>query len=423
MYSFNAPLLVRRLRRAFVVSLAVVLLPAAEAAQAESFPDAQPTEWHLAARTDPLLSAPPPPVTPAICVVDTGVNLTPDLAPVVVGRYAIGGGTVDDVSPGSEGGPPGHGTHVATFAAGQVNGWGSAGTWPHARIVSVRVFPEDGGQPTPSAYLDGLKKCHTSGYDVRVINLSLNELDTSDEGWREIEDQITDLRVEHGINVVVAAGNGGGAVERPASFPAAFAVGAIDDAGDLCSFSAAGAGLDLLAPGCGLRSADFTGSPVDLNGTSFAAPQVASVLLALRSYSQKSADEAEALVTATARPTPGGPLLDASAALAAAGIAWQAVPPTRSVEAPATTSAGNSSQFVSYPRPRIRWQFRPGRSRLILRALNRPKGVDVRVLIGRRWLERRSSTLRIRTRTLQTVTVRYVSDVGISPRRVIRPLP
>jgi hypothetical protein len=103
--------------------------------------DATPTWWHEAAGLTPLLTAPPPPNPATICLIDTGVTPTPDLD--ITARWAHDGGTLDDVHATPE--TPGHGTLVAHFAAGAVNGWGGAGAFPHARISSVRVFPKEGG--------------------------------------------------------------------------------------------------------------------------------------------------------------------------------------------------------------------------------------------------------------------------------------
>ena len=126
----------------------LVLLVAALAASCLTSPparaetdDATPTAWQLQAGTAPLLTAPPPPEPATICVIDTGVTPTPDLT--ITARSSTLPGTLDDIS--AKPGQPGHGTTVAHFAAAAVNGWGGSGAFPHARISSVRVFPEEGG--------------------------------------------------------------------------------------------------------------------------------------------------------------------------------------------------------------------------------------------------------------------------------------
>ena len=96
------------------------------------------------ARSEPLLQAPEPESPVAVCVVDSGVNLTPDLAPVVTARLAYDGGDPGDTYP-QPNGYTGHGTYVASFIAAQVNGWGSSG---HLAASQDRVgegVPAGGG--------------------------------------------------------------------------------------------------------------------------------------------------------------------------------------------------------------------------------------------------------------------------------------
>ncbi|HVL94410.1 MAG TPA: S8/S53 family peptidase, partial [Solirubrobacteraceae bacterium] len=180
--------------------------------------DSVPTEWQRLSRVEPLLTAPEPDNPVAVCVIDSGVNLTPDLQPVVISRTAYDGGDPGDTYP-QPNGMTGHGTYVASFIAGQVNGWGSSGTWPRARIVSVRVFPPGGEVADLADVLRALKICmqHST---VHVINLSLGAVEATEQEWVELEARIAELRTTRNINVVAAAGNAGGAVERPARFEA-----------------------------------------------------------------------------------------------------------------------------------------------------------------------------------------------------------
>src|SRR3712207_6871102 len=60
--------------------------------------DSVPTEWQRMIRSEPLLYAPEPPNPVAVCVVDSGVNLTPDLAPVVIDRLAFDGRSEEHTS-------------------------------------------------------------------------------------------------------------------------------------------------------------------------------------------------------------------------------------------------------------------------------------------------------------------------------------
>lgn len=258
----------------------------------------------------------------AICVIDSGINLNTDLEQSVTYRYALDGGSLDDLSSTL------HGTRVAAFAAAAQNGWGSVGTWPAAQIISVRAttssdydsYPED-------RYVEAMLACHEAaqdrGLNLVAINLSLGDQVTTMLSL--VEEIITTVRGAYGISVVVAAGNQGASeVDYPARFEDALAVGGISsETGEFCASSNRGEGLDLSAPGCELDSADpTTGSTITSDqGTSFAAPQVAATLAALRSYRPDlSVEEAEALLLANAETTSSGKVLDAEDTFRAAGL-------------------------------------------------------------------------------------------------------
>ena len=127
-----------------------------------------------------------------------------------------------------------------------------------------------------------------------------------------LENKIINARNNFGINVVASSGNDGNtsAVNYPARFPASFAVGGTDRGGAFCSFSNRGVGLDISALGCDTYATAFDGRIGAFEGTSFAAPTVAAVLVALRSYRPDlTADQAEQLLLSTARQTSAGPVL------------------------------------------------------------------------------------------------------------------
>ncbi|MBA2505437.1 MAG: hypothetical protein H0V29_05760 [Thermoleophilaceae bacterium] len=67
--------------------------------------------------------APLPSSIGAVCLVDSGVDETPDTG-AVVSRSALDGG------PGTDFSPIKHGTIMTQRMAGPVNGWGSVGVWP-----------------------------------------------------------------------------------------------------------------------------------------------------------------------------------------------------------------------------------------------------------------------------------------------------
>lgn len=261
----------------------------------------------------------------AICIVDTGVNITPDLEDAVIARYALDGGSVDDLSSLQ------YGTIVAQYTAGAKNGWGSVGIWPAAQVISVRATSSsDYDSFGWAGYVNGLLRCTDSAADLGVtlatVNFSLGDLDASDTNNDALDEYITYTRTAVGSSTVASAGNDSDteAVDYPARFEDAIAVGASDTAdGSFCEFSNRGEGLDLSAPGCGLDSADSSGNSVDQQGTSLAAPTVSAVLAALRSYAPElSVDEAETLLLDSAQTTSAGKVLDAEATFRAAGLGY-----------------------------------------------------------------------------------------------------
>ena len=84
----------------------------------------------------------PPAAAKALCLVDTGVNATPDTTPGLVSATALDGGTGADVD------PLWHGTINAAIAGGA--GHGVLGAWPQLKIVSVRAtdIPSPGQKPS-----------------------------------------------------------------------------------------------------------------------------------------------------------------------------------------------------------------------------------------------------------------------------------
>lgn len=405
-----------------VLTTALILLAAsAGTATAEKFPV---TQQALTARAAFLAYAPAPGQTAGLCLVDSGVNLTPDTQSAIVSRAALDAGSGDDVDPGR------HGTLMAMVAAAPPNGFGMVGAWPPARITSLRAQRADGSPYSPADYVNAINRCTREAPQtgVKVINLSLGgqgELTTgSDEA---ISDAMLRAR-QRNINVVAAAGNSGGALDAPASNPMAFAIGATNADGALCAFSARGQGLDLSAPGCELNVAlPDTGEPATASGTSESAIFVAAVIAALRSYApQIEAAATEELLQRTARTTSAGLVLDVEAAFAAAGLqsvidagraripASAPVPstpdgsssrPGSSTLAPARNGNSRSPEraiaTTALIKPSARATYRRGVLRLTLR--KRPRASVLRIdifAVARNGLVLRTRTVRRRSTTV-----------------------
>jgi subtilisin family serine protease len=207
-----------------------------------------------------------------IAVADTGVDGThPDL----VGRLVGGINTVysGDAPPNDSNG---HGTHVASIAAGTGNdGVGIAGVDWQAGIMPVKVL-DDYGYGYDSDIVVGILWAVDNGADI--LNVS----------WGSSYDS-TVLREafayahQQGVTVVAAAGNEfefGNPVTYPAAFPHVIAVAAVDEQDRHPNFSSAGHFVDVAAPGVDIFAANPLSSYLEetnyreRSGTSMAAPHV-----------------------------------------------------------------------------------------------------------------------------------------------------
>lgn len=228
-----------------------------------------------------------------VAVIDTGVlyrdggaaRRAPDLADT---GFVPGYDFVDDDDTPIDG--HGHGTHVAgTIAQSTNNGLGVAGVAPDARIMPIRVL-DDRGAGSYGSVAAGIRWAVDNG--AQVLNLSLGGPFPS----QAIRSALEYAR-EQGVLPVVAAGNTGrGRVQFPASYDAAFAVGAVRYDEQLSFYSSFGSALDIVAPGGDLRvDQNRDGLPdgvvqntmlprqpsrhdyLGYQGTSMAAPHVAGV--------------------------------------------------------------------------------------------------------------------------------------------------
>lgn len=184
-----------------------------------------------------------------------------------------------------------HGTFIAgQVAAATNNSVGVAGVSWGARILPVRVFGKCGG--LLSDILDGMR--WAAGLPVvgapanptpaRVINLSFGGSAPCSAIYQDVIDEVTAA----GALVVVAAGNEGGLIQRPADCQRVLTVAGVRSDGMKASYSNMGANVALAAPsgdaGMQLLSLDNSGlrdPEVDTygvkSGTSFAAPLASGV--------------------------------------------------------------------------------------------------------------------------------------------------
>jgi serine protease AprX len=291
-----------------------------------------PKVWPTSTLTSSLTSALTSSSTsvPAIAVVDSGIDATrPDFAGRVREQVTIG---VD--GPNTPGDGRGHGTFVASIAAG--SGTERAGVAPSAPLVSVDVVDDAGRCMTADviAAADWIL-ANKGRLGIRVANFSLHASNPSTFMFDPLNKAVERLWFS-GVVVVAASGNyghlGRGVPHAPGNDPFVITVGASDIEGSVgtnddfeAPWSAYGYTLDgfakpeLGAPGrymvgavpptatLPLERPDRVISPgyMQLSGTSFAAPIVsgaAAMLLAQRP--NLTPDKVKGALMLTARPTP-----------------------------------------------------------------------------------------------------------------------
>ena len=191
----------------------------------------------------------------------------------------------------------GHGTHVASTAAGSVHGVAD-----DALLVAVRVLDCGGGAAT-SDVLAGLD--WVADYDLGgrrgVVNMSLGGGASS-----ALDNAVSNL-ARTGIAVAVAAGNEAQAAcnVSPARETSAITVAATDQGDNRAWFSNYGSCVDIFAPGVEIIGAGIS-SPNDtatMSGTSMASPHVAgAAALVLSAYPGISVEQVAGLLVADSTP-------------------------------------------------------------------------------------------------------------------------
>ncbi|MGW7261256.1 S8 family peptidase [Streptomyces sp. NPDC054834] len=230
-----------------------------------------------------------------IAVLDTGVDTThPDLKDQVIESKNFS--TATDAKDHF-----GHGTHVASIAAGTgaKSGGKYKGVAPDAKILNGKVL-DDTGSGDDSGILAGMEWAAQQG--ASVVNLSLGGYDTPEVD--PLEAEVNKLSAEKGILFAIAAGNSGPqSIGSPGSADDALTVGAVDKSDKLADFSSTGPRVgdgaikpDVTAPGVDITAAAAPGSVIDtdpevphpapgyltISGTSMATPHVAGAAAILK---------------------------------------------------------------------------------------------------------------------------------------------
>jgi len=273
---------------------------------------------------------------------------------IVVNKDFTGEGRTDD--------PYGHGTHVASIAAGNdsISDATYLGIAPNANLINLRVL-DSKGTGTTSGLLKGLNWVmkNRSLYNIRVVNLSLGAAAVDSYRNDPICKAVRKL-VDSGVVVVAAAGNNGldangrkvyGQIHSPGIEPSAITVGAANTYGtdsrdddSMTTYSSRGptrgywtdpAGLkhydnlikpDVVAPGNKIIDAEAPGNllvtqhpeldagvssdptrkMMRMSGTSMATPVVAgAAVLLLQANPRLTPNLVKAILMYTAQPLAG----------------------------------------------------------------------------------------------------------------------
>jgi subtilisin family serine protease len=260
-----------------------------------------------------------------IAVLDSGLDVGhPDFAGRLAGlRNFMDDGTDPEEVPDHFG----HGTHVASIAAGSGAAGGGVyrGIAPDATLLIGKVC-EEFGCPE-SAIIAGMEWAASSG--ARVVNMSLGGPDSP--GVDPMEEAIDTLTAQYGTLFVAAAGNAGRCggpdfqqVVSPGAADAALSVGAVDPDDALAEFSCRGPRLgdgavkpEITAPGVAIAAARAVGTPIGerdpvdefyarVSGTSMATPHVTGAAAVLaQQHPDWRAPELKAALMGSARPGEG----------------------------------------------------------------------------------------------------------------------
>ncbi|MGK5533267.1 S8 family serine peptidase [Streptomyces sp. URMC 129] len=252
-----------------------------------------------------------------IAVLDTGISEDhPDLAGQVIATENFS--DADDA-----GDRVGHGTHVASIAAG--TGAASGGTYtgvaPGAGLLNGKVL-NDEGIGYESWIVAGMEWAVEQGADV--VNLSIGG---PVEQVDPVADALDALSAASDTLFVVAAGNEGpdpGTISSPGTAASALTVGAVDKSDAPAEFSSVGAPgtgavkPDVTAPGVDIGAAAAPGSDVEeeaepvadgyasLSGTSMAAPHTAgAAALLAQAHPDWTGEQLKSALTASAQPGEG----------------------------------------------------------------------------------------------------------------------
>jgi len=277
------------------------------------------------------------PTAPTIAIVDSGIDA--NRADFDNGARVLPQVTLTSRTPNSPGDGRGHGTFVASIAAGSAPGY--TGAAPNAKILPIDVMDDTGTALTS----DVIAACsyilqNKNALNIKVANFSLHS-GARNHFWDDPLDQAVEKLWENGVFVVAAAGNYGtgdqpsGVLYAPGNDPFVMTVGAADIGKSPLAFddttapwsawgytedgfrkpevSAPGRYMVGAVPTSATLTSERPGNVVapgymELSGTSFAAPVVAGTAdEILAKHPTWTPDQVKGVLMLTATPVVQGP--------------------------------------------------------------------------------------------------------------------
>ena len=297
------------------------------------YSNAQLWPWATGAPVDWLRQSPN---AGTIAVVDSGIDAT---RTVDFGNRVLGQVNMASLSPNSPGDGYGHGTFVASIAAGAAPGY--AGAAPKANLLSIDVM-NDQGEATVADVVRAADwiLANKTQYNIKVANFSLHAVNKASVMFDPLDQAVEKLWL-NGVVVVAASGNYGtpgtpsGVNFAPGNDPFVITVGATDIGTSLSAsddtaapFTAYGYTPDgfqkpeIAAPGRYMigavppnstlpqeRPANVTAPGyMMLSGTSFAAPVVsAAAAMLMAQHPNWTPDQVKGALMLTATPETNAP--------------------------------------------------------------------------------------------------------------------
>ncbi len=222
-----------------------------------------------------------------IVVLDTGYNYNhPELSSSYLGGKDFVNGDNDPFDDN------GHGSHVAGLITADGKVSSARGAAPKAGIISGKVLGQDGSGDISGIIaaiywaVDGPDEQFGTAddFEADAISMSLATappyvFNTYCNSALPALTNAIKYAVNHGVAVVVAAGNyGTQGVSMPGCITYSTTVGAVSSSDKIASFSGRGKGVDITAPGVNLESAWLGSSYIEANGTSMATPLVSATV-------------------------------------------------------------------------------------------------------------------------------------------------